>query len=94
MSPRLLPIVPILFLAACAGTGGWKNPNLPPGQESIDESACRHEAEEDMGPQAYSSPGSEKNDTPMQMVDRSELRHQFVSLVDDCMERKGYRPAK
>ena len=91
MSSRLLLISPILLLAACAGGGSWTNPNLPPGQERADLSACRHEAEQDMGPQAYSSPGSEKSDTPMQMVDRSEQRHQFSGLVADCMGRKGYR---
>ena len=94
MLPRLLPILPILVLVACAGGGGWNNPNLPPGQESADEMACRRESEQDMGPQAYISPGSDKMDSPMQMVDRSELRHQFVSMVAECMERKGYRQNK
>ena len=42
-------------------------------------------------PQNYTAPGSEKYDTPMQMVDRSERRAQFDSLVANCMELKGYR---
>ncbi len=88
---RHLPI--LLLLAACSQSGGWKNPSLPPGQAQADERVCRREAEEDMGPQAYSAPGSEKYDTPMQMVDRSEQRAHFATLVADCMERKGYRRA-
>ena len=96
MSPRLLSLFSLVILAGCAGGGGWNNPNLPPGQERADESACRHESEQDMdiGPSSYTSPGSDKMDTPMQMVDRSELRHQFAALVADCMERKGYRHNK
>lgn len=46
-----------------------------------------------MGPQAYTSPGTERDDTPMQMVDHSEQRHHFGALVSDCMERKGYHRA-
>lgn len=91
MSRRLRLIALILLLAACSQSGGWKNPSLPPGQEAIDERTCRQEAEEDMGPQAYTPPGSSEADTPMQMVDRSERRQRFAALVADCMERKGYR---
>lgn len=96
MSSRLLPLISLALLAGCAGSGGWNNPNLPPGQERADERTCRHESEQDMdiGPASYIPPGSDKMDSPMQMVDRSELRHQFAALVADCMERKGYRPNK
>ena len=80
-----------VVLAGCASPSHWRNPELPPGQASADERVCRREAEEDMGPQPYSPPGSEKYDTPMQMIDRSEERGQFESLVNACMERKGYR---
>jgi hypothetical protein len=44
-----------------------------------------------MGQQTYSSPGTEKSDSPMQMVDRNDQRQHFKTLVADCMERRGYR---
>jgi hypothetical protein len=93
MSRRLRLVPLIILLAACSQSGGWKNPSLPPAQAAIDERVCRQSAEEDMdtGQQPYTSPGSEKYDTPMQMVDRSEQHEHFASLVSDCMERKGYR---
>ena len=91
---RRFAFLALLFVTGCIGGANWRNPNLPPQQESIDERVCRHEAEEDLGPQPYSEPGTEKYDTPMQMVDRSELRNQFDGLVADCLERKGYHRDK
>jgi len=86
----MLSVLPIL--SACAGS--WHNPDLPPAQASADERDCRRESEADMGPQPYTSPGTGTQDSPMQMVDRSEARHEFAGLVSDCMERKGYRRDK
>ncbi len=92
MPPRFRLFFVLILLASCAHSASWRNPNLPPAQEKADESACRRSAEEDLSPQtAYTSPGSEKSDSPMQMVDRSERRQRFKELVADCMERKGYR---
>jgi hypothetical protein len=90
MSSRITLLAMLSLLAACSGSS-WHNPNLPPAQAGVDERECRRESEEDMGPQPYSPPGSENQDSPMQMVDRSEARHQFAGLVADCMERKGYQ---
>jgi len=52
-----------LAIAGCAHVAGWQNPNLPPAQWRADESACRNEAEEDLGPLAYSAPDSARFDT-------------------------------
>jgi hypothetical protein len=91
MSMRYRLLLALVLLAGCAHSGSWHNPNLPPAQAKSDEATCRRFAEEDMGQQAYSSPGTENSDSPMQMVDRSEQRKHFKTLVADCMERKGYR---
>jgi len=88
---RIISLVALVLAAGCAGGAGWRNPSLPPGQEHADFTACRKEAEEDMGPQPYTAPGSERTDTPLQMVDRSEQRQTYNRLVADCMERKGYK---
>jgi len=89
---RLCLVLLLLLVTACSGGPEWANRSLPPGQEPIDERACRQSAGADMDePQNYTAPGSEKYDTPMQMVDRSERRAQFDSLVANCMELKGYR---
>ena len=98
MTKRSWILIAILALAACSREAAWKNPDLPPGQESADETACRHSAEEDMGRVSrtdplYADPGLEKFDSPMQMVDRSEVRQHYAELVAQCMESRGYRAA-
>ena len=91
MPLRRLAFAFALALAGCSHGATWRNPDLPEAQWGADETACRKEAEEDIGPQGYSAPNTEKFDTPMQMVDRSEIQDRFANLVADCMERKGYR---
>jgi hypothetical protein len=81
----------VVLLCGCAQGGSWRNPNLPPSQAYADEQACRRSAEGDMGRRAYVSPGTERSDSPMQMVDHDEQRQHFRTLVGECMERKGYR---
>lgn len=80
----------MLVVAGCSGVGSWHNPSFTPAQRDADETECRRMSEAEMGDKAGTSPGSEKFDSPMQMVDRSDMRSQFSSLVGDCMERKGY----
>lgn len=80
-----------LFLAGCTSAVTWHNPNFTPAQRDADEAECRRLAQADMGElPSTAEPGSDKFDSPMQMVDRSEMRGRFSDLVADCMERKGY----
>jgi len=93
MLRRTLPLL-ALAIAGCAHVAGWQNPNVPPAQWSADESACRNEAEQDLGPLAYSAPDSARFDSPIEMVERSEIHDHFAAAVAQCMERKGYRRAQ
>ena len=89
---RRLAFLTALALGGCAHGPTWRNPSIPEDQWSADETACRREAEEDIGPQpGYSPPDAAKFDSPMQMVERSEVQDRFANLVASCMERKGYR---
>lgn len=78
------------LVAGCSSAASWHNPSYTPAQRDADLTDCRRSAESDMGAQANTAPGSDKFDSPMQMVDRSDMRSHFSALVADCMERKGY----
>jgi hypothetical protein len=80
----------VLLVAGCSRAGSWHNPSFTSAQRDADLAECRHLSEADMGDLPNTEPGSDKFDTPMQMVDRSEMRSHFSALVADCMERKGY----
>lgn len=94
MHPKYRLLIVLVLLSGCAHSARWQNSRLPPEQASADERACRRSAEEDMGQQAYRSPGTENSDSPMQMVDRSEQRQHFKTLVAECMERRGYHQSE
>lgn len=81
-------------LAACATAApAWVNPDLPQGRASADLAACRRLADRDMGQDLFQQP-DERSSDPMKLVDRSRSQQRFESLVADCMEDKGYHPAK
>jgi len=102
MSARPFALTFILpLLAACSLVASWHNPDLPASQEAADERQCRQEAESDLGPQTYTSPGGDRSDTqvglatpqvmPSQLADQSDARREFSASVAHCMERKGYQ---
>jgi hypothetical protein len=88
----LLMVLPIL--AGCAGGPNWVNPALPRDRLSGDLSECRAEAEEMLGPSAYTDPGNERTGNPMTLVDQTQNAKRFEYLVAACMAEKGYRRAK
>ncbi|HXP97790.1 MAG TPA: hypothetical protein VN809_13835 [Telmatospirillum sp.] len=92
---RFAPLLLCLpILAGCAGESGWVNPASPKDRSGADLSACRHEADDDLGPSAYVEPGDERNSDPMKMVDRTRNAKRFEALVAACMGEKGYRRTK
>jgi hypothetical protein len=89
-----LAIVLLPILVGCAGGTGWVNPLLPKERWDEDLSACRHGADESLGPSAYVTPGDERTSNPMKLVDQTQNAKRFDSLVASCMASKGYRRAK
>lgn len=92
---RFAPLLLSLpILCGCAGSPGWVNPAVPQERWSADLGACRHEAEDSLGPSAFVDPGNERTSNPMQMVDQTRNAKRFEALVGACMADKGYRRAK
>ncbi|HIJ38121.1 MAG TPA: hypothetical protein HPP80_04415 [Rhodospirillaceae bacterium] len=80
-----------LGLAACASPDRWTAADRSAVEQRADLSACRREADRQIGRTSYFEPGSERSSDPMKMVDSMEAGRRFDALVSGCMEDLGYR---
>jgi hypothetical protein len=92
--PLICTLSVLLLLVACASSPTWTNPDVPKARWSADLSACRRMADDQLGPEAYVTPGDERTGDPMKLADRTRNTKHFEAAVADCMEAKGYRPVQ
>lgn len=90
---RLLCGLAFLGLAACAASPQWINPERSAARQGADLTACRRQADRDIGPGAASEPGGDRSGNPMKLVEGVENGRRYEALVADCMEGLGYRRA-
>ena len=90
---RLLALLPLLTLAACAGNMGWANPALPKAQWSADYDSCHAYANDQAGPTDYSPP-DDRSSNPMRQMDRFDSGRRFDAYLSLCMESLGYHRSR
>ena len=95
MLRRLILLVSVLSLGACAGQVPWTNPNLPRKVAEKDYTSCRHYAESQTGSGAGGSYfDDDRASAPMSGADRAVTRDEMAGIIDYCMRAKGYFPMK
>jgi hypothetical protein len=98
----LLPLAALAALCACAAqpaSKAWIHPDWGTSYTSRDLSACRKQADEDLGRQIgrddlLDRGPADSSSSPSRQTDAIRNRYDHNRYVDNCMMALGYRRAK